>query len=65
MNGIVFLYSSSICSLLVYRKAAGFCKLISYPANLLKLYMVSRNFLVVFFWGFLGITACHLRIRIV
>jgi hypothetical protein len=33
VNGIVFLYSFLICSLLVYRKATDFCKLILYPAT--------------------------------
>jgi hypothetical protein len=49
INGIVFIYSFSMCSLLVYRKANDFCKLILYPATLLKLVMVSRSFWVEFF----------------
>jgi hypothetical protein len=46
-----FLYSFSISSLLVYRKATDFCKLILYPATLLKLLMVSG----CFWWSFLGL----------
>jgi hypothetical protein len=49
VHGIIFLYSFSICSLLVYRKATYFCKLLLYPATLLKLFMVSRSFWVEIF----------------
>jgi hypothetical protein len=49
VNGIVFIYSFLICSLLVYRKATDFCKLILYPHTLLKLFVVSRSFWVEFF----------------
>jgi hypothetical protein len=49
VNGIVFLYSFSIFSLLLYRKATGFCKLILYPATVLKLFMMSRSFGAEFF----------------
>jgi hypothetical protein len=52
MNGIVFPHYFSICSLLVYRKDIDFCKLILYLATLLKLFMISRNFLVEFFGSF-------------
>jgi hypothetical protein len=38
INGIVFIYSFSICLLLVYRKITDFSKLILYPATLLKLF---------------------------
>jgi hypothetical protein len=44
VNGIVYLYSFSICLLLVYRKATDFCRLVLYPEILLKLFMVSRSF---------------------
>jgi hypothetical protein len=43
------LFHISICSLLVYRKAKDFCKLILYPDTLLKLFMVSRSLGVEFF----------------
>jgi hypothetical protein len=46
VNGIVFLYSFSSGSLLVYTKATDFYKLILYSATLLKLFMVSRSFWV-------------------
>jgi hypothetical protein len=61
INGIIFLYSFSICSLLVCRKATDFYKLTLYPATLLKLLW----WLGVFWWsisGFLGIRWCHLQI---
>jgi hypothetical protein len=49
VNGIVLLYSFSVCLLLVYRMATDFCKLILDPATLLKLFMVSESFWVEFF----------------
>jgi hypothetical protein len=58
VNGIVFLSSFSVCSLLVYKKATGFCELILYSAALLKLFMVS-SFLVEFFGSF-SIRSSHL-----
>jgi hypothetical protein len=63
VNGIVFLYSFSVCSLLMYKKATDFCKLILYPASLLRLFMVSRRFFLE--GGVLGIRSCHLQIGIV
>jgi uncharacterized membrane protein len=52
VNGIVFLYSFSVCSLLVYKKSTDFCKSILYPATLQKVFMMSRNYLVEFFRSF-------------
>jgi hypothetical protein len=65
INAIVFLYSFSIYSLLVYRKATNFYKLILYPATLQKLFIVSRGFVVESFLDLLGIRSCHLQIGII
>jgi hypothetical protein len=43
VNGIIFLYSFSICSLWVDGKITDFYKLILYPVTLLKLFMVSSS----------------------
>jgi hypothetical protein len=48
VNGIVFLSSFSVCSLLVYRKATEFCILILHLAMLLKVFMMSQSVLVKF-----------------
>jgi hypothetical protein len=43
VNEMIFLYSFLICSLLVYRKATDFCKIILYTANLLKMFMGPKS----------------------
>jgi hypothetical protein len=42
MNGIVLLISFSASSLLVHRKATGFCLLVLCPATLLKVFVRSE-----------------------
>uniref|UniRef100_A0A9L0IZJ9 Uncharacterized protein n=1 Tax=Equus asinus TaxID=9793 RepID=A0A9L0IZJ9_EQUAS len=44
VNGIVFFTSLSVSLLLEYRTATDFCKLISYPATLLQLSIISHSF---------------------
>jgi hypothetical protein len=48
VNGIVFLYFLSVCSLLVYRKATDFCKMIFVSCYIAEV-IVSSSFLVEFF----------------
>jgi hypothetical protein len=40
VNGIVFLYSFFVCSLLVCRKASDFCKLILYLATFAEVFQL-------------------------
>jgi hypothetical protein len=44
VNGIIFLISFSVCSLLEYRKGTDFCMLILYPVTLPKEFKISNNF---------------------
>jgi hypothetical protein len=53
VNGIVYLISLSVCSLLVYRRGTD-------TAELLKEFMISSSFL-----GLLGIGSCPLQIGLV
>jgi hypothetical protein len=64
INGIVFLYYFSICSLPVYRKATDLCKLILYSAALLKQCLCCLGVFRWSFFGLGGIGSCCLQIGI-
>lgn len=53
VKGIVFLISSSDCSLLVYRRLTDFCP----PATLLNPFISSDNFLLEFLGFFMYIVS--------
>jgi hypothetical protein len=52
LSGIIFMISFSFCSLLIRRKASYFYVLILYLATLLKVFIISRKFLVEFLGSF-------------
>jgi hypothetical protein len=62
MKGIVFLMFFLVCSLFVYRNAAGFCIFIWYLATLLNMFMSSKSFFVGVFFS---IITYHLQMVII
>lgn len=63
VNGNMSTISFLVCQLLVCRKAINFCKKILYPATLLNLLIISRSFLVEFFWDIMYIISYPLQIQ--
>jgi hypothetical protein len=49
VNDILFLTSFPDSSVLMYRKATGFCMLVCYPAILLEVFLNSKILLVEFY----------------
>lgn len=56
-----------VCLLLVYKKATGFSKLILIPTDFLKVFDISRSFLVKVLWSltFSGCLFYHLEVGVV